>query len=86
MISNSNVKSVPCDAVSARLKAIADNAYLDLDYSQNITKTSSKNCLIDLKCNKKLIILPAFQLALLEISPVVLASVKRKSQIIFFKQ
>ena len=86
MISNSKVKSVPCDSVSARLKAEADNTCLDLDYSQNITKTSSKNCLIDLKCNKKLIILPAFQLALLEISPVVLASVKRKSQIIFFRQ
>ena len=86
MISNSNVKLVPCDGVSARLKAEADNTYLELDYSQNITKTSSKKCLIDLKCNKKLIILPAFQLALLEISPVVLASVKRKSQIIFFRQ
>ena len=85
MISNSNVKLVPCDGVSARLKAEADNTYLELDYSQNITKTSSKKCLIDLKCNKKLIILPAFQLALLEISPVVLASVKRKSQITFFR-
>ena len=86
MISNSKVKSVPCDSVSARLKAEADNTCLDLDYSQNITKTSSKNCLIDLTCNKKLIISPAFQLALLEISPVVLASVKRKSQITFFWQ
>ena len=42
--------------------------------------------LVHLKCNKKLIILPAFQLALLEISPVVLASVKWKSQKTFFRQ